>query len=89
MNFQLLVEEILEEAGRCTGPTKKASSDSKGKKVYAVCQKSQRQRIQKSSLWTKGSESHRKVRKHKTEESISSKTRMQQSQTWDSSLPQL
>lgn len=32
MNFQLLVEEILEEAGKCTGPTKKTSSDRKGKK---------------------------------------------------------
>ena len=32
MNFQLLVEEILEEAGKCTGPTKKAASTRKGKK---------------------------------------------------------
>jgi hypothetical protein len=32
MNFQLLVEELLEEASKCTGPTKKTSSDRKGKK---------------------------------------------------------
>ena len=32
MNFQLLVEEILEEAAKCTGPTKKAASTRKGKK---------------------------------------------------------
>lgn len=32
MNFQLLVESILEEGSKCTGPTKKASSDRKGKK---------------------------------------------------------
>ena len=38
MNFQLLVEELLEESGRCTGPTKKASSDRKGKK-YMQCVK--------------------------------------------------
>ena len=38
MNFQLLVEEISEEAARCTGPTKKTSSDRKGKK-YMQCVK--------------------------------------------------
>ena len=38
MNFQLLVEEILEEAGKCTGPTKKTSSDRKGKK-WTKCAK--------------------------------------------------
>lgn len=32
MNFQLIVESVLEEASKCTGPTKKASSDRKGKK---------------------------------------------------------
>ena len=32
MNFQLLVEQVLEEAGKCTGPTKKAASTRKGKK---------------------------------------------------------
>jgi hypothetical protein len=32
MNFQVLVEEILLESGKCTGPTKKTSSDRKGKK---------------------------------------------------------
>jgi len=32
MNFQVLVEDILLEAGKCTGPTKKTSSDRKGKK---------------------------------------------------------
>lgn len=30
--FDLLVEQLLEEATRCTGPTKKASSTSKNKK---------------------------------------------------------
>lgn len=32
MDFTLLVEEVLTEAGKCTGPTKKTSSDRKGKK---------------------------------------------------------
>lgn len=32
MDFHNLVEELLEEAGKCTGPTKKASSDRKDKK---------------------------------------------------------
>lgn len=32
MNFVLLVEQILEEAGRCTKVTGKTSSDRKGKK---------------------------------------------------------
>ncbi len=32
MNFQLLVEEMLQEAAKCTGPTKKTSSTRKGKK---------------------------------------------------------
>ena len=36
MNFCLLVEEIIEEAAKCTGPTKKTSSDRKGKK-YMAC----------------------------------------------------
>jgi hypothetical protein len=36
MNFQVLVEEILLESGKCTGPTKKTSSDRKGKK-YMQC----------------------------------------------------
>jgi len=31
-NFDNLVNSILEEAAKCTGPTKKASSDRKGKK---------------------------------------------------------
>jgi hypothetical protein len=30
--FDLIVSSILEEAAKCTGPTKKASSDRKGKK---------------------------------------------------------
>ena len=38
MNFQLLVEELLSEAAKCTGPTKKTSSDRKGKK-YMQCVK--------------------------------------------------
>ena len=32
LDEEVLDEETLEEAGRCTGPTKKASSDRKGKK---------------------------------------------------------
>ena len=32
MNFQLIVEELLSEAAKCTGPTKKTSSTRKGKK---------------------------------------------------------
>ena len=32
LDEEVLGEETLEEAGRCTGPTKKASSDRKGKK---------------------------------------------------------
>ena len=31
-NFDNLVSSLLEEAAKCTGPTKKASSDRKGKK---------------------------------------------------------
>ena len=37
-NFDNLVNSILEEAAKCTGPTKKASSDRKGKK-YMQCVK--------------------------------------------------
>ncbi len=37
MNFTLLVEQVLEEA-KCTGPTKKTSSNRKGKK-YMQCVK--------------------------------------------------
>ena len=36
--FNDTVKEILEEAGKCTGPTKKASSDRKGKK-WTKCAK--------------------------------------------------
>lgn len=32
MNFTLLIEQVLEEAAKCTGSTKKASSNRKGKK---------------------------------------------------------
>ena len=32
--FNDTVKEILEEAGKCTGPTKKAHSDRKGKKSF-------------------------------------------------------
>jgi hypothetical protein len=32
MNFQNLVEELLSEAAKCTGPTKKTSSTRAGKK---------------------------------------------------------
>ena len=32
MKFDLLVEKLLFEASKCTGPTKKASSTAKGKK---------------------------------------------------------
>jgi hypothetical protein len=35
MNFENLVQVIIEEAAKCTGPTKKASSDRKGKKWMA------------------------------------------------------
>lgn len=38
MKFDLLVENILEEAARCTGPTKKTTSDRKGKK-WTKCAK--------------------------------------------------
>ncbi|NDB90791.1 MAG: hypothetical protein EB166_08280, partial [Thaumarchaeota archaeon] len=31
-NFKLLVTELIEEAAKCSGPTKKTSSDRKGKK---------------------------------------------------------
>lgn len=37
-NFDLCVSKILEEAAKCTGTTKKASSDRKGKK-YMQCVK--------------------------------------------------
>jgi hypothetical protein len=37
-NFDFLVSSILTEAAKCTGPTKKASSDRKGKK-YMQCVK--------------------------------------------------
>jgi hypothetical protein len=37
-NFDNLVSSLLEEAAKCTGPTKKASSDRKGKK-YMQCVK--------------------------------------------------
>ncbi len=37
-NFDLCIFEMLEEAARCTGPTKKTSSDRKGKK-YMQCVK--------------------------------------------------
>jgi hypothetical protein len=36
--YDLLVSSILEEAARCTGPTKKAHSDRKGKK-WTKCAK--------------------------------------------------
>jgi hypothetical protein len=36
--FDVLVESLLTEAGRCTGPTKKAHSDRKGKK-WTKCAK--------------------------------------------------
>jgi hypothetical protein len=36
--FDLCVSKILEEAAKCTGPTKKASSDRKGKK-WTKCAK--------------------------------------------------
>ena len=32
MDFTLLIEQVLEEAAKCTGSTKKASSNRKGKK---------------------------------------------------------
>ena len=32
MNFQLLIEELLSESAKCTGPTKKTSSNRKEKK---------------------------------------------------------
>jgi hypothetical protein len=38
MKFDIIVENILTEAARCTGPTKKTSSDRKGKK-YMQCVK--------------------------------------------------
>ena len=34
-NFILLVEQVLNEVSKCSGPTKKASSDRKGKKWMA------------------------------------------------------
>lgn len=37
-NFDLIVSKILEEAAKCTRPTKKTSSDRKGKK-YMQCVK--------------------------------------------------
>jgi hypothetical protein len=48
--FDNLVNSILEEAAKCTGPTKKASSDRKGKK-WTKCVKNPKGRGYKKIHW--------------------------------------
>lgn len=49
-NFDNLVNSILEEASKCTGPTKKTSSSSKGKK-WMKCVKNPKGKGYKRVHW--------------------------------------